>query len=795
MGSEGEPYGLDVDRRVAPFEAAAILGCLAQAFAWDLGLPAAGLLLAVLLLIAAALVLGGLRGFPRPVNLALACTGLGLALWPWAGPSPQIRAALTFVMVVIVAALHYLPWQRLPAPVRLVVPVGAVLSTGLLGYADLAGPWLVFPLLLLVVLWTALAHGTADLVLVMVLALGAQLAVSAAHTGWLLQTPAYGGLLLLVGAIAHTLVRRSRQAAVSSAAVAEVLRSLVEGRDSGSIRQSLCGTLADLLGAPSVGVFELSADGGMLAPTAAVPRIPDIQVALSGEVFGRDGVSYGTPEPPVAVLEAFCRAEPVFRPSLRALARTGELGEVEDGSGLQATYCQPVMRDGKPVAVLAIAWRRAMSQVPADQARLVAELADEVGVLLAHADLRGRVEALARTDSLTKVANRRHWESELSVAISRAQREHAAICVAVLDLDQFKAVNDDLGHQAGDRLLHEIAARWSGGLRQGDLLGRYGGDEFALILPSCEVEEALDVVERLRALSIEDGPFSAGLARWDETEHESDLLLRADAALYDAKRAGGGQTRVAPDRSAASEAWIGTLHAALAGAPITIALQPIKRLEDGAVLGWEALSRFDGLGDDVEPLFQAARRLGVSRDLDWLCRQAAINQAGDRGEPLFINTSVWSLLDARHPPTELVELVTAAGRSPAGIVLELSERDRLNDSRVQAAVQAYRDSGFSFALDDLGAGHSTLEMLICIDADYFKIASGLLRAADKRSQAAVSALTHFAARTGGKVVAEGLETRAHVARARELGIELGQGYLLGRPLAAGLSRQRTPAGL
>lgn len=784
MGNESEAYGLHVDRRVAPFVAAAILGTLAQAFPWDQDLQVASFLVAVLVAVCAVLLLGALRGFPRPVNMTVGCLGLGAAMWPWGGPNPVPRAVIALAIIAICACLHYLPWARIPTWVRLLVPGGATVCVGFFTQANGSGPWLAFPLLLLVILWTALYHSTRDLVVITVVCLGVQLAANFGNRAWLIQTPTYGGLLLLVGASVHVLVRRSRRAAVSAAAVAEILRSLVEGRESGSIRQALCSTLTELLDAYSVCLFELEPEAGLLAPTAGTPRSPEIKVALDGEVFGEGDVSYGVPDPPAAILQAFRSAQPEFRPSLRALARTGGLGRREDQSRLGSVYCQPVVRDGQTVAVLSVTWRRVMPAVPPEQARLVAELADEVGLLLVQADLQGRVEALARTDSLTKVANRRHWESELAIAIVRAQRETAPMCVAVLDLDHFKAVNDDLGHQAGDRLLQEVASRWTSGLRQADVLGRYGGDEFCILLPNCEAEEALDVIDRLRFLSAEDGPFSAGVAQWNGEETDAQLLLRADGALYEAKREGGGNTRVAEDRTAASEAWVASLHATLAGAPVTIAFQPIKRLEDGAIVGWEALSRFRGVGHDVEPLFQAARRLGVSRDLDWLCRQAAIGQGSSLEEPLFINTSVWSLLDSRHPPEELTAIVSEAGLSPSRIVLELSERDRLSDTRVSAAVAAYRQQGFSFALDDLGAGHSTLEMLIRIEAVFYKIAASLLQADDERSQAAVGALTHFAQRTGGQVIAEGLQSPQQIERARALGIELGQGYLLGRPQPA-----------
>ncbi len=147
------------------------------------------------------------------------------------------------------------------------------------------------------------------------------------------------------------------------------------------------------------------------------------------------------------------------------------------------------------------------------------------------------VGRLARTDSLTGVANRRAWDEELPRELARAARSGQRVCVALLDLDQFKAYNDDYGHQAGDRLLKEAAAAWEGRLRKTDLLARYGGEEFAVLLPDCALENAMEIAERLRTAQPE-GTCSIGVADWDGREDVAQLVARADRALYAAKAAG-----------------------------------------------------------------------------------------------------------------------------------------------------------------------------------------------------------------------------------------------------------------
>ncbi len=146
--------------------------------------------------------------------------------------------------------------------------------------------------------------------------------------------------------------------------------------------------------------------------------------------------------------------------------------------------------------------------------------------------------SLAQHDALTGIPNRRAWDGELPVAMDRARRDGVPLSVALLDLDHFKDFNDGHGHQAGDRLLKSATAAWAATLRGTDLLCRYGGEEFALLLPDATVEQAAEVLQRMRAVSPQEQTFSAGLACWDGQEISDELVARADRALYAAKAAG-----------------------------------------------------------------------------------------------------------------------------------------------------------------------------------------------------------------------------------------------------------------
>ncbi|MGI5185051.1 GGDEF domain-containing protein [Dactylosporangium sp. CA-152071] len=164
-----------------------------------------------------------------------------------------------------------------------------------------------------------------------------------------------------------------------------------------------------------------------------------------------------------------------------------------------------------------------------------------------------RVRELSRTDELTGLPNRRAWGAELPAALERARRDGAGLAVVMIDLDHFKRFNDEYGHPAGDRLLKSAAAAWSGQLRGTDHLARYGGEEFIALLPGADTAESVAVLRRLMAATPLGQTFSAGLARWNGVETSDELVARADAALYDAKRAGRNRVEVAsaqPDTDA-----------------------------------------------------------------------------------------------------------------------------------------------------------------------------------------------------------------------------------------------------
>jgi diguanylate cyclase (GGDEF)-like protein/PAS domain S-box-containing protein len=283
-------------------------------------------------------------------------------------------------------------------------------------------------------------------------------------------------------------------------ALLEQLRAISRARDP---RAPICAAAVELAAAQGAALFEPSSDGPRMTAQAGALDVPE--------------------EPAALALES---GEP----------QRDELQFARGGAGT-AVY-EPMVVTGRVVGVLAVAWARPLGTVPRRHLAAAALLGTEAAGTLERAGELARLDVEARTDELTSVANRRAWDEALPVALAAAKRLDAPLSVVLLDFDRFKLSNDHHGHQAGDRLLRSTVAAWTCELRPHDLLARYGGEEFALMLPGCGSEEAIAVVDRMRAATPLEQTVSAGLAVWDGEESGHELVRRADMALYAAKDAG-----------------------------------------------------------------------------------------------------------------------------------------------------------------------------------------------------------------------------------------------------------------
>jgi diguanylate cyclase (GGDEF)-like protein/PAS domain S-box-containing protein len=418
-----------------------------------------------------------------------------------------------------------------------------------------------------------------------------------------------------------------------------------------------------------------------------------------------------------------------------------------------------------------------------------------------------RLLRMANQDTLTGLSNRHQFENLLQEALS----EHRAVTVALLDIDGFKDVNDSLGHAVGDALLQAVAVRLPSVLAADVTVARFGGDEFAILLPSDATKEAALLSIGAVASAFE-APFDVGghvfqlaatigfaLAPQHGTDAE-ELLASADFALYRAKQAGGSvMLMFEPDMrsdSLARRATQDELLRALQNGELVLHYQPQISLEKGHVLGMEALLRWQhpehGLlypGAFLPAIESSSLALPVGWwVLNEACRQAAEWRA--KGLPA-IKVSV-NLFAAQYRAGTLVQHVTDAlaqhGLKPCALGLEVTETIALlNDDHAIAAVRTLRDLGVGIAFDDFGTGYASLSSLQRFPLTILKIdrsfISDMLQ--NPHDAAITRAMLTMGNEMGLETIAEGIETEEQEAALRLFGCKTGQGYWYGKALPAG----------
>jgi diguanylate cyclase (GGDEF)-like protein len=405
------------------------------------------------------------------------------------------------------------------------------------------------------------------------------------------------------------------------------------------------------------------------------------------------------------------------------------------------------------------------------------------------------LSALASTDALTSLKNRREFDRALRTV------PRVPFTVLSLDVDRLKETNDAYGHAAGDALLRLVGHTLGLLVRGWDVMARVGGDEFAALLPEVGAFGARLVAERMRlamhSLALPSGPVGITVG-WSAAPAGVDpvsVWQKADESLYRAKHAGGDQVmgcsfEGGESGDIAARSYSDVVTRILDGGRLISMFQPVVDLFDGSVMGYEALARPEGFAalDSVEAVFESARTTGHIRDLDWICRRRAVDDATQLpdGSALFLNISASALLDPVHSVDQLLLLLRAAGRSPETIVLEITEHERIRDYDLLGRVLAsYRAEGIRFALDDVGEGHSTLELLAASGSEYLKLGRSLTTTSTRvGSRAAMDAALAFARVTGAVVIAEGVENEFVADLMKAAGIRFGQGFGLGSPTSA-----------
>jgi diguanylate cyclase (GGDEF)-like protein len=581
-----------------------------------------------------------------------------------------------------------------------------------------------------------------------------------------------------------------------SALQQEVLEAVASGVSIVDCMAILCRHAEAL--APSVVCSVLAVDsGGRLRPLAS-PSLPShYSDALDGIEIGPSVGSCGT---------AAYLGQPVAVTDIATDPLWADYKSLPLPLGLKACWSSPIKsRSGRVIGTFGFYFHTIRGPTELER-RIVTACVHVCAVALEHHETQSRIEEMAYHDTLTQLANRPGFQASLVDALRKRPESGLAIAVHCIDLEDFKAVNDTLGHPVGDKLLQAVATRLRTMTRRTEIIARMGSDEFAIIQPGIETDgEATTLAERL--IDVVSQPYdidghkvvvgaSVGIAigRYDAVTPDI-LMCNADLALYHAKLERRGSFRLfSPEidaRVRAQRSLESDLRSALADGQFELNFQPLFTAKRRRVCGFEALMRWHHPQRGLVPageFIPAAERIGLIAALgEFALREACAVAAG---WPEHLRIAV-NLSPAQFAAPGLVRAVSDAlvrsGLAPNRLELEITETVLLQNS------QATRDTLFQLraldvriALDDFGTGYSSLSYLLSFPFDKIKIDRSFIEdiVASSRSQKIVKAVVAMATDLDMETTAEGIETDEQLAAVCKAGCTEVQGYLLGRPQPA-----------
>jgi diguanylate cyclase (GGDEF)-like protein len=423
---------------------------------------------------------------------------------------------------------------------------------------------------------------------------------------------------------------------------------------------------------------------------------------------------------------------------------------------------------------------------------------------------------LADHDSLTGLVNRRRFRAELDQYVSFAARYGGRGAVMVIDIDGLKEVNDRAGHQAGDTLIRRVSEVMRERVRATDIVARLSGDEFAVLMPQTDTAGALQLGEDLRAQVAEGMPLnteidgstiSVGIAMFGgqgEVGAES-VLVAADQAMYEAKREGRNRITLfhAPGEDGGTPARPQTTSArirdALTQNRLRLATQPIRDLVSGGIERYELLLRMTGESGELLPaadFIGVAERSGMVQELDrWVVTQALelIGEREKAGEPVSLHMNISGASVTDLSVLEFIERRLDEGEAdPARCTFEITQTARVEDYETAAGfADRLTEFGCEVAIDDYGAGFGPFAYLQKVPFDVIKIDGAFIRDLPRNDadQLTVKAIVDIARGLGKRTIAEFVEDEDTRTLLQEYGVDMAQGYHLGRPtdVAEGLA--------
>jgi diguanylate cyclase (GGDEF)-like protein/PAS domain S-box-containing protein len=474
---------------------------------------------------------------------------------------------------------------------------------------------------------------------------------------------------------------------------------------------------------------------------------------------------------------------------------------VATGEAFLSEY-RVVKRDGH------LAWWRDEGRIYRDGPGGAALVGGVIVDVTAHRQAEDSIRDVIHRDPLTGLANRSLLQRRLEQALQRAQREQRPVSILLVDLDGFREVNNTLGHQNGDLVIQEVAARLGDVLGEADRVARVRGDEFALLLPDADAALAQHVAAKVlkafeQPIMVERLPIEVGasigiaVAPGHGAEPEP-LLRKADLAMQAAKKRRSGSMVYSAECDPYNPrglVLLGELRRALEGGQLVLHYQPKVDLKTGSVIGAEALVRWRhpkrGLVPPNEFITLAERGGLIKRLTRWVLDEAvgqcdSWRKAGTR-LPVSVNLSARNLQDVQLLD-EVPEMLARRNLEPDLLALEITETAVMADApRAMETLRGLRASGVGLAVDDFGTGYSSLVYLRKLPVSQLKIDKSFvigMAAQGEEDEIIVRSTTDLGHHLGLQVVAEGVEDRPTFDKLGKLGCDAAQGYYMARPMAA-----------
>jgi diguanylate cyclase (GGDEF)-like protein/PAS domain S-box-containing protein len=587
-------------------------------------------------------------------------------------------------------------------------------------------------------------------------------------------------------------VTQRRQVEEVQRATYEISEAVHDTADLGELFRSIHAVLARLMPADNVYFALYDSD----ADTVSFPYFVDQRDGQPPPQRARRGLT-----------ERVLRRGEALLADRAEIARLVASGDIVAGGTLPESWLGvPLRRGSDTIGAVVLQSYDPRVTFDAGHREVLVFVARQVAMAIERKRHEDQIEQMAFFDGLTGLYNRRMLHERAQQSLELARRRKSTVALLYLDLDRFKLINDTLGHDAGDELLAQIGGVLRGALRASDTLARLGGDEFAFVLDDADARRGHETARRI--LDSLDRPFelrgqqvriggSIGVAIFPEHgERLDELVQHADIAMYQAKARGGSISLFDPTGSPPSRhrlALESELRQGLAGGELELHYQPLLRVADGALAGFEALARWRHRGvlrlaADFVPL---AEESDLIRLLDWQLLRQALGEMARLLPPasalqVAVNLSTRTLRAeglCEHVAATLAETGLDASR----VVIEITESAALADpERSYDTLRELVALGVGVAMDDFGTGFASLTYLRKMPLSRVKIDGSLISeiGRDRRGEELVQGAILLAHSLGLEVVAERVERAEQLDWLRERGCDLVQGYMLGEPMPA-----------